>query len=181
MYLFLSRACEKYSALINEAKSHYSNNTSEWTCAQSFVTPLYSSLIFCLSLPTLKSLYVYIFMSRECDIHVRELHVHVCHTLSFVASVLFHFVPPSPLPPDPNRDLCITTLSGVFLLNLQEYGFLIHCDQKYINLHERVSTICTHTLCLQPVKLHKQTHTHTLMHLHHYMYMCKSMLVPLTS
>ena len=99
-----------------------------------------------------------------------NLHVHVCHTLSFVASLLFHFVPPSPLPPDPNRDLCITTLSGVFLLNLQEYGFLIHCDQKYINLHERVSTICTHTLCLQPVKLHKHTH-----------YAFKSMPVPLTS
>lgn len=160
MYLFLLRACEKYSALINEAKSHYSNNTSEWICAQSFVTPLYSSLIFLsLSLPTLKSLHVYMFMSRECDIHVHELHVHACHTLSFVASLLFHFVPPSPLPADPNRDLCITTLSGVFLLNLQEYGFLIHCDQKYINLHERVSTIYTHTLCLQPVKLHKHTHT----------------------
>ena len=90
-----------------------------------------------------------------------HVHVHVCHTLSFVASFLFHFFPPSPLPPDPNRDLCITTLSGVFLLNLQEYGFLIHCDQKYINLHERVSTIYTHTLCLQPVKLHKHTHTHS--------------------
>ena len=123
-----------------------------------------------LSLPTLKSLHVYMFMSRECDIHVHELHVHACHTLSFVASLLFHFFPPSPLPPDPNRDLCITTLSGVFLLNLQEYGFLIHCDQKYINLHERVSAICTYTLCLQPVKLHKHTH-----------YAFKSMLVPLTS
>ena len=132
----------------------------------------YTSLLFIdfffpsLSLPTLKFLHVYMFMRRECHIHVHvcmsinlHVHVHVCHTLSFVASLLFHFVPPSPLPPDPNRDLCITTLSGVFLLNLQEYGFLIHCDQKYINLHERVSTIYTHTLCLQPVKLHKHTHT----------------------
>ena len=150
----------------------------------------YTSLLFIdfffpsFSLPTLKFLYVYMFMRRECVIHVHvymsiNLHVHVCHTLSFVASLLSHFVPPSPLPPDPNRDLCITTLSGVFLLNLQEYGFLIHCDQKYINLHERVSTICTHTLCLQPVKLHKHTHTHSCIYI--YMYMCKSMLVPLTS
>ena len=173
MYLFLLRACEKYSALINEAKSHYSNNTSEWICAQSFITPLYSSLIsFPVFLPPYfkipSCLHVYEERVRH-TVHVHvymsiNLHVHVCHTLSFVASLLSHFVPPSPLPPDPNRDLCITTLSGVFLLNLQEYGFLIHCDQKYINLHERVSTIYTHTLCLQPVKLHK--HTHTLMHLH---------------
>jgi hypothetical protein len=35
-----------------------------------------------------------------------------------------------------NHDHLVTTLTGVFLLNLQQYGFIIHCDN--LTLHERI-------------------------------------------
>ena len=56
---------------------------------------------------------------------------------------------------DPNRDLCITTLSGVFLLNLQQYSFLIRSD--HINLHERVSeSLCNSYTVVLTVQLQVQ-------------------------
>ena len=82
-----NRACDKHTALLDEAKGHYGNNKSE--VAMDFDSDLSLSL--------------------SC-----HMHAHI----------------------DPNRDPLITTLAGVFLLNLQQYSFVARFD--HMNLHERV-------------------------------------------
>ena len=78
-----NRACDKHTALLDEAKGHYGNNKSE------------------------------VAMDFDSDLSL---------------SLLSHI--------DPNRDPLITTLAGVFLLNLQQYSFVARFD--HMNLHERV-------------------------------------------
>ena len=89
-----NRACDKHTALLDEAKGHYGNNKSE------------------------------VAMDFDVDLSLSLTHTHT-HTHTHMHAHI-----------DPNQDPLITTLAGVFLLNLQQYTFVARFD--HMNLHERV-------------------------------------------